>query len=251
MAGGPLDKDARLAFISHSHVDRTVAAELKGLLRPLGLNGFVAHEDIEPNAEWQDEILRNLRDCRCLVAIATEDARTSSWVNQEIGAAVVRGIGTVAVNCGAAPFGFLYRFQAARWTPRATPVTVEANQDRAFLEANIPGICHALQRAGVLTREHLIEGLGDAWTFEEARVVARLIAESGTLEGPQAVRLVEVAAKNPSVSGCWEAQRLLPPLISPHYHLLDPTMIHRFEHSRFAIPPPPRAIETFAPAGEP
>lgn len=228
-----IDKPSRLAFISHSHTDKDTAIELKGLLRPLALDGFVAHEDIEPNAEWQEEIVRNLRDCKCLVVVATADARASPWVNQEVGAAVVRGIGTVSVNCGVAPFGFLYRLQAARWTPKG-PDT-DAWRDRNFLEANLPGICHALQKVGAVTQGHLIDGIGEAWSFEEARVVAKLIAESGTLEETQALRLAYIAATKETVKNCWEAQRLLPPMLKPHIDRIPPSLVRRLNEARFSL----------------
>jgi hypothetical protein len=240
-----VDVAARLAFISHSHVDRSIANELKGLLRPLGLTGFVAHEDIEPNAEWRVEILRNLRSCHGLVVIATDDARTSFWVNQEIGAAVVRGVGTVTVNCGAAPFGFVDSFQAARWTPKAAPG--DPWRDRNFLEGNLPVLCHALKRAGVVTQGHLIEGLGDAWSFEEARVVAKLIAESGSLEMPEAVRLAQLIDVTSTIRSCWEAQRLLPQLLRPHVNFIPPDLVERLSRGPFALHEP----ETEGPGSEP
>ncbi|HKN06442.1 MAG TPA: toll/interleukin-1 receptor domain-containing protein [Thermoplasmata archaeon] len=232
VGASPLVKDSsRLAFISHSHVDKDIAHDLKALLRPLGLNGFVAHDDIEPNAEWQQEILRNLRDCKGLIVVATDAARASPWVNQEIGAAVVRGIGTATLNCGVAPFGFLYHFQAAKWTPKEPEGT--QFRDRNFLEANLPEICHALQKAGVVTQDYLIEGMGSAWGFEETRVVTKLIAESGTLEERQALRLAYLADNSTTVRDCWEAQRLLPPLIKPHIGTVPPEIVKRLSDHKF------------------
>jgi hypothetical protein len=228
----PLIEDSsRLVFISHSHMNKDIAHDVKALLRPLGLNGFVAHDDIEPNAAWQLEILRNLRDCKGLIVVATDAARASPWVNQEIGAAVVRGIGTATLNCGVAPFGFLYQFQAAKWTPKE-PEGAHF-RDRHFLEANLPEICHALQKAGVVTQDLLIEGLGSAWSFEEARVVAKLIAESGMLEERQALRLAHLADTDKTARDCWEAQRLLPPLIKPHLGSVSPEVVKRLSDHGF------------------
>ncbi|MYJ94339.1 MAG: TIR domain-containing protein, partial [Proteobacteria bacterium] len=47
-------------FISHtsSHKDR--ASMLQNVLRSYGITGFVAHEDIEPTKEWQEEIEKGL-----------------------------------------------------------------------------------------------------------------------------------------------------------------------------------------------
>jgi hypothetical protein len=43
-------------FISHLSVFKAKVGELQMALRRYGISGFVAHVDIEPTREWQDEI---------------------------------------------------------------------------------------------------------------------------------------------------------------------------------------------------
>src|SRR5579863_7546192 len=49
-------KDMFRLFISHLAVHRDDAAKLQAALEPFGISSFVAHNDIEPTLEWQNEI---------------------------------------------------------------------------------------------------------------------------------------------------------------------------------------------------
>jgi hypothetical protein len=42
--------------VSHASAQRTLAAEIRTALEEYGVSAFVAHDDIEPTEEWEDEI---------------------------------------------------------------------------------------------------------------------------------------------------------------------------------------------------
>ena len=96
---------------------------------------------------------------------------------------------------------------------------------REAAEANIPSLYHALEKVGVATKDNLIEGIGQTRSFEEARVVAAVLARAGQLDSLQAARLAYLVDKNSNVSGCWDAQRLLPSLIRPFAEVLPPDLV--------------------------
>jgi TIR domain len=73
---------------------------------------FVAHNDIEPTTEWQDEIERALATCDAMVTILRKGFHASRWTDQEIGYAMGRDRLILAVRLGEDPFGFIGRFQA-------------------------------------------------------------------------------------------------------------------------------------------
>ena len=99
-------------FISHLAVERVFAAELKTIFLRFGISSFVAHNDIEPTKEWQDEIEGALASCDALIALLHPDFHGSNWTDQEIGFAMGRGVPTFAVRLGKDPYGFIGRFQA-------------------------------------------------------------------------------------------------------------------------------------------
>ena len=71
----------------------------------------MAHEDIEPTKEWQNEIEVALHSMDALTAILTEGFRESSWCDQEIGVAVGRDVLIVPIRRGIDPYGFIGKYQ--------------------------------------------------------------------------------------------------------------------------------------------
>jgi len=87
------------------------------------MSAFVAHNDIEPTAEWQIEIETALSTCDLLVAIFHPGFVDSKWCDQEIGYALGRGIPVFTVKCGQDPHGFVGRFQSFNGNGKA-PVAI-------------------------------------------------------------------------------------------------------------------------------
>src|SRR5207245_411296 len=60
-------------FLSHVSAHKVAAAKLKSELQFRGISAFVAHEDIIPSSEWQNEIELALRSMHALAALLTPD----------------------------------------------------------------------------------------------------------------------------------------------------------------------------------
>ena len=99
-------------FISHISAHKIFASELQSALMNFGMCAFVAHEDIEPTAEWQDEIEKALRTCDALVALLNPKFNESTWTDQEVGYGLGRGIPVFSVRLGMSPYGLFGRKQA-------------------------------------------------------------------------------------------------------------------------------------------
>ncbi len=106
-------------FISHKAEEKVVAANLKLALAPLGIEAFVAHEDIEVTNEWGGEIERNLAQCDAFVYLSSSASNASDWCQQEVGWALGRGIPILALCFDMAPVAFLGRRQGY-WVGNAT-----------------------------------------------------------------------------------------------------------------------------------
>ena len=103
--------DLRL-FISHLAKHREYTGQLKEALAAYGITSFVAHTDIHPTAQWQNEIETALSTCEVLIALMHQGFKDSDWTDQEVGFAMGRGIPTYSVRFDADPYGFIGRFQA-------------------------------------------------------------------------------------------------------------------------------------------
>jgi hypothetical protein len=99
-------------FLSHTHAHKTKLSELKIALRLVSIDGFVAHEDIEPTKKWESEIERGLNSCDGLAAYLTPDFKESNWTDQEVGWCVGRGVPILPIQMGCDPYGFIGKYQA-------------------------------------------------------------------------------------------------------------------------------------------
>lgn len=99
-------------FVTHLAEYRTYAGTLQECLLAYGISCFVAHNDIEPTLEWENEIQTALTTCDALVALLHPKFHGSKWTDQETGFAMGRGVPVFCVRFEDAPYGFLGRFQA-------------------------------------------------------------------------------------------------------------------------------------------
>ncbi|MDE0134530.1 MAG: toll/interleukin-1 receptor domain-containing protein [Acidimicrobiaceae bacterium] len=173
-------------FISHSHVDKVTAAELKEQLENLGAQAFVAHEDIKPTSQWQDEMLDALGSMDVLVAVLTKDFRRSKWTDQEVGYAISSSVPVIPIRMSVSPYGFMSDVQALRrndsaekWAKTLVEYAFESDDlaspcFRTILTATKN--CPNYKAADVLLREVL--PMFRHWTPRRARRFVRAYNES-------------------------------------------------------------------------
>src|SRR5437867_544945 len=104
------------AFISYSHQDRVFGAQAKGVLGEVGIDAFLAHEDLEVSEEWRKRIVVELRQCELFVPILSRRFLESDWAPQEIGFIVSRDdivVAPLSID-GTVPRGFISHVQSRR-----------------------------------------------------------------------------------------------------------------------------------------
>lgn len=98
-------------FLSHLASFKVKASQLQAALRKYAITSFVAHEDIEPTKEWQNEIEAGLKTMDALAAILMPGFQESKWCDQEVGVAVGRGVLIIPIRKGLDPYGFIGKYQ--------------------------------------------------------------------------------------------------------------------------------------------
>jgi len=98
-------------FLSHLSSFKVKASQLQSVLLDYGISSFVAHEDIEPTKEWQDEIEKALFSMDALAAILIPDFEKSNWTDQEVGIAIGRDVLVIPMRRGKDPYGFIGKYQ--------------------------------------------------------------------------------------------------------------------------------------------
>lgn len=99
-------------FISHISKNKASAGKLQKALLPYSISAFVAHSDIEPTKEWENEIINALDISDGMVALLHKGFHQSKWTDQEIGYGIARRILVISVSFGETPYGFMGRYQA-------------------------------------------------------------------------------------------------------------------------------------------
>jgi len=118
------DKNCFRVFLSHITEVKKETSALKDKLRLYGISSFVAHEDIHPTEEWQNEIENALHTMDSFVALLTDGFHESLWTDQEVGFAFGRGVPIISVKLGRDPYGFIGKFQALSCTWEKAPFEI-------------------------------------------------------------------------------------------------------------------------------
>lgn len=98
-------------FLSHISKFKGKTTALQKALRVYGISSFVAHVDIRPTKEWEQEIENALFSMDALAALLMTGFKASDWTDQEVGVAVGRGVPIVPVMKGLVPYGFIGKYQ--------------------------------------------------------------------------------------------------------------------------------------------
>jgi hypothetical protein len=99
-------------FLSHLATHKKFTSELQQALEHYGITAFVAHKDINPTAEWQNEIELALSTCDGLLALLHPGFHVSNWTDQEIGFVMGRAMPVFSITLGETPYGFIGKTQA-------------------------------------------------------------------------------------------------------------------------------------------
>ena len=98
-------------FLSHISKHKVEASQIQKTLAKCAISVFVAHEDIEPTKEWQNEIELALSSMDALAVLLTEGFSESKWCDQEVGVAIGRKVLVVPIRAGIDPYGFIGKYQ--------------------------------------------------------------------------------------------------------------------------------------------
>ena len=155
-------------FMSHLAKHKVFASDLQTALSGFGISGFVAHEDIEPDAEWQAEIEKALRTCDALIAVLHAGFNESPWADQEVGYALGRGVPVFSVRIDISPYGLFGKKQAFNGKGKqTTDIALELfeayrnhpkTRDKVS-DAIIERFCQSHSFANAISNCGLVEGL--------------------------------------------------------------------------------------------
>jgi len=171
-------------FLSHKVSEKAKVAKLKEELKLFGISGFVAHEDIHPTKEWQNEIENAIFSMDAFVALMTKEFHNSDWTDQELGVAFGRSVPIVAVKLGRDPYGFIGKFQAlsTTWKDSAKEIIIILIKNEGMKEAYLD----AVQRCT---------------DWDNGNTLSEMLPHIESLSENQVTRLIEAYNNNNEVRG--------------------------------------------------
>jgi hypothetical protein len=186
-------KDDTRIFISHLVEIKDKTALLAAELEKFGFKTFVAHTDIEPTKEWQDEIELALSTADGLVALISPNFISSKWCDQEIGFSIGRRLPIVPVRIGHDPYGFIGKYQALQGKGKSVP-----NLAKEIFELFIskPAIGQKLTNS-------LIRRLKDSVSWEQSKRLVAMIEKSPHIEKSHLDMMKEAISENSQVADAW------------------------------------------------
>jgi hypothetical protein len=208
------------AFISYSHKDRKFGAQAKGVLAEVGIDAFLAHDDLHVSDEWRERIIEELKRCDIFVPLLSSNFIESKWAAQEIGFIISRpevAIAPISLD-GTTPFGFISHVQSRTIT-----------KDGITRELLIEPLAKRIPRKIV---PGLIKIAADAHTFRSAESrIAPLVPLFGKFSPEEAQFLAEESVKNSQI---WSAalcrNEYLPALIKAQKASINPKTLRALRH---------------------
>src|SRR5438132_6865011 len=206
-------------FISHSHHDKEIAGEIKSGVERFGATAFVAHEDIRPTREWQDEIIENLKQCDVCLAILTSNFEKSEWTDQETGIAIGLGKTIIGIQIEIPPYGFVGKFQGLKWD---TKQSVES----------MKSLLKLLVERKALDEDNIIDAFVKSRSFRIADYNTELLNEIPRFSKQQINTVVSTAVTNNQIWDATGASLILDNLFSKYSESIDPELMKQWKKIR-------------------
>ena len=181
-----MDEGRYLIFLSHKAEVKKEVLTLKEGLEEYGVEAFVAHSDIFPGTEWQEEILGALDDMDAFVPVLTKGFNDSPWTDQEVGIAISRGVPIIPLRLGMDPYGFMGKYQglSCDWKDAPREIIKALTDEPSLVDA-------------------LIDAIAECPNFATANRLAEILPSIEKLTSEQVSGLISAFNENPQVSGSY------------------------------------------------
>lgn len=185
-------------FISHRDTHKKQAHILADALETYGISSFVAHDSIEPNEDWQNEIEKALGSMDVLLAYITDDFFDSAWTNQEIGYALARKAPVISLRTEECdPIGFIRNRQAI--------VSPYNDTQQTALE-----IWRAISKRfedNPILKNSTIKRFANARSFQQASSIFTILKSFSNYTAEDIEQITNAYNQNPQLNGCYMLNR--------------------------------------------
>jgi hypothetical protein len=176
-----------------------------------GISAFVAHNDINPTIEWQNEIELALSTCDALVALLHPGFHESKWTDQEIGFVMGRSMPAFSVTLGETPYGFIGKTQAFNGIGKAAIVLAREIFDA--LRKN--------KQTQDKMAEIVVTLFENSGSFDTAKTRMTYLEELTVWKPGFAKRIKDAAENNTQISSAWSVPERVTTLLKKKGEKVD------------------------------
>ncbi len=178
-------------FASHASAHRIFVGEVAQEFRWLGIELFVAHQDITPDEAWQEAILSNLASADAGLAFLHNEFKTSEWCDQEVGWLLGRDVPVFSVRIDISPYGPLGQRQAIAGVGLSASAIAAEVVQRFEKRPEL--------RAGLVSS--LVQGMADSPSYFRTDKIWALLRQRSDLDEKQCRDLLEALNANNQIFG--------------------------------------------------
>jgi hypothetical protein len=230
-----LDCDLRV-FISYSHENREIAGMIKEAFTILGIDSFLAHEDIPGGEEWENEIKGELKKCNIFVPILTNEFKESEWTDQETGAALIRNATIIPLSLiidgkeAVMPSGFIKKIQGLKINLRKDK-NFEIEERKYTINQLVQRISKTLtntltnrQKMSKRVKECFVNSLFKSQSFDESNSKSTAISSLKPFSVPQIKMIVFSYVLNTQIHGAYLMNKEIKSLLNESQDKMDETL---------------------------
>ena len=174
-------------FLSHADEDKKIARQIADEMIKHGVNVFVAHDDIEPGANWKSVLTEKINQCDVFLILLTKNFHPAEWTEQEVGIAHAFKKRMVPVRFdNTVTTGFMTDYQA-------TQISYPINPDEM---KNLVDIIIAYSDEVQRQINEMIDQLRVAGSFSDANSYARILFKNKKFTTEQINRLADAYLSN-------------------------------------------------------
>lgn len=203
-------------FVSYSNEDRKNVGSLKKSLENLGFEVFIAHDDINPRSEWQEEIIKNLQRCDVFIPYLSNDFKNSKWTDQETGIAFAGDKLIISLQVDVPPYGFIGKYQGLKICLN--------NYGRFDFDETAEKIANTIitdEKFKEGMKEFAINSLLNSGDFSEANARVKLLKYFEYTK-EEINRICEGILKNNQVYAAYKAKNILREILEKYQKIIKP-----------------------------
>ncbi len=205
-------------FLSYLTEHKKTAGKIRLSLILKRFEPFLAHDDIEPTAEWTVSIIQNLKDCDVFIPVLTQGFENSKWTNQEIGMAYALDKLIIPLKIESDPPAFISRYQALKYV-----------DNHEVLIGKIIDIIAERPQTAVKFRDFIIQRLEKSNTYSDTEKIIGILTKYEKYSMPQILKLIECSISNSQIYDCFKAKDELPAFVTKHRYIIDQSIVDKFE----------------------